>query len=149
MEWTNALERIKEVLPWKREHGERVEVNALDKGAHAELVSDENLMTPLVGIYEGNEEFLVVADIPGANADTTRIHFQDRTLELIARAGPWLRREAGRPGEMEHGTWYRRFELPRSADGHRATASVHNGVLSIRVPKRPGPTVREIPVKAS
>ena len=51
--------------------------------------------------------------------------------------------------ERRHGTFHRRFALPDSADAEGITASGHNGVLTISIPKRPESTPRRIQVGAT
>jgi HSP20 family protein len=48
--------------------------------------------------------------------------------------------------ERRHGSFHRRFALPDSADPDGITASGHNGVLQIVIPKRPETTPRRIQV---
>jgi len=48
--------------------------------------------------------------------------------------------------ERHHGSFHRRFALPDSADPEGISASGHNGVLQITIPKRPETTPRRIQV---
>ena len=48
--------------------------------------------------------------------------------------------------ERVHGSFHRRFALPDSADPEGITATGHNGVLQITIPKRPETTPRRIQV---
>jgi len=147
MAWADKLEKIKEVLPWNRGDGKPVVVNEV---GDAEPVSDESLLIPAVSVYEGEHEIIVHADVPGATAGSTRVHVQDTTVQLSARVAThesphW--RVCGR--EIEPGRWFRQFELPHYADGHRATSSLKHGVLTVRIPKRKTPRTHAIPVRAA
>ena len=48
--------------------------------------------------------------------------------------------------ERRYGSFHRRFALPDAADPEGVTASGHNGVLEISIPKRPETTPRRIQV---
>ena len=50
--------------------------------------------------------------------------------------------------ERRYGSFHRRFALPDSADPEGVTASGHNGVLEISIPKRPESAPRRIQVGA-
>ena len=66
------------------------------------------------------------------------------TLSVQSRALPAGTRWAS---EYQARDWRRVFELPGNVDGSRATSSTKDGVLTIRIPKRPVAS-RLIPVKA-
>ena len=48
-------------------------------------------------------------------------------------------------GSYEPADWYRAFTLPDHADGSKATSTITNGVLTVRVPKR-GTAARLVPI---
>ena len=62
----------------------------------------------------------------------------------------------GQPGDVRFsrlerttGRFHRRFTLPDSADADGVSATGHNGVLEISIPKRPETTPRRIQVGAT
>jgi HSP20 family protein len=106
-------------------------------------------MVPAVSLYENDKEIVLEADVPGATADATKVHFDGNIMQFTARAPIHPDgRTIGTP-EVEHGAWYRRFQLPDYAEGHQATSSLRNGVLSVRVPKSKAPRSHDIPVRAA
>ena len=48
--------------------------------------------------------------------------------------------------ERSHGSFYRRFALPDSADAEAISASGKHGVLEISIPKKPETTPRRITI---
>jgi HSP20 family protein len=50
--------------------------------------------------------------------------------------------------ERSHGTFYRRFTMPDTADAEHIKASCRDGVLEIEVPKRAASKARRIEVKS-
>ena len=146
MTWTDKLERIRDALPWR--HGDKAAPVPISRREEIELMSDARLLTPPMSVYETDKELIIHADVPGANAKSMQVHFQDGVIELTARTGDApAERLIGVP-EYQEGNWYRKLRLPHYVDGERARSSMKMGVLTVRVPKRKGATARAIPVRA-
>jgi len=117
-------------------------------GEEGEHLSDRPLAEPAADIFEGATELQIVADVPGARQRDTIVSLSsDNTLVLYARVSE---QGAERPmgGEFRASDWYRSFRLPAAFDGDRARASLEQGVLTIRVPRRKESAPKLIPVKA-
>ena len=103
---------------------------------------------PRVDIREEAREFVILADLPGVAPEAIDVQMENGILTIKGER----RDEAGAQGgncslvERVHGTFHRRFALPDSADPDGITASGRNGVLEIRIPKRPETTPRRIKV---
>jgi len=124
-------------------------VPVLASRPESESLENRRLRTPPVDVFENEHEILIVADIPGAFPDNTRLHFDERTgLSIhVQLPGDWTDRPSW--GDSFEGDWYRTFSLPDYADAYEACAAVRSGVLTIHVPKQPRPTPVMIPVTAS
>jgi HSP20 family molecular chaperone IbpA len=85
------------------------------------------LATPAIDVYEGPNDVMVVADVPGGRRDHARVTWQDHRLELLVEP------------------WYRVVELPHRVDPAAATAALRDGVLTVRIPKQ-RPSSRLIPI---
>lgn len=103
---------------------------------------------PPVDIYENDTEILIVADVPGGSRGNVAVHVDEKeglVLRVPAAAMPvgeaWSRESAG-------ADWYRAFRLPQNVDGSKAHSSIHNGVLTVRLPKVKAPDPVKIPVRA-
>lgn len=114
-------------------------------GPPAEQLDGRPTMRPAVDIYENASELLLVADVPGACPDTTHVRVDGGQMTLWARTAmspnsqPLL-------GDARDADWYASFMLPEGTDAEQTRASVRNGVLTIRLPKRARPAPRRIPV---
>lgn len=92
-----------------------------------------------VDVYEGPNEYLVFADIPGVSRDHVSIEF----------AGGELRIHASRPGEGEWAIEYRRtFTVGRDVDVEKIGAELTNGVLQVHLPKLESAKPRQIPIRS-
>lgn len=104
------------------------------------------VVSPAVDILENETEILLVADVPGASASTLKLTVEQGVLTIEAPTAPVtgdvLLRETV---EADYG---RSFRLPRGVGPDGIQASLKDGVLSIRVPKREASPTRRIPVAA-
>ncbi len=103
---------------------------------------------PLVDIKEEAERFVLQADIPGVDPKDIDVQMDKGLLTIKGERAMEPRTETERFSRTErvHGVFHRRFALPDSADPDRITASGHNGVLQIIIPKKPETTPRKIQV---
>lgn len=101
---------------------------------------------PSVDIAETTEAVILSADVPGADESTVDLEIEKGVLRLTAVAsstGPeWARNTSGRLRRYE-----RTFRVSDDLDGHGAEASVANGVLTIRFPKRAEAVATKIAVR--
>lgn len=103
---------------------------------------------PLVDIKEEADRFVLFADIPGVDPKDIDVQMDRGLLTIKGERTFEARSENERFARTErvHGVFHRRFALPDSADPERITASGHNGVLQIVIPKKPETTPRRIQV---
>ena len=103
---------------------------------------------PPVDIREEPEQFVLEADIPGVDPQDIEIQMDRGLLTIKGERRIERRFNDGRFERVErmHGQFHRRFALPDSADPERISASGHDGVLEIVIPKRPEARPRRIPV---
>jgi HSP20 family molecular chaperone IbpA len=94
-------------------------------------------MRPPVDIFEDETGITVQADMPGVSRDRLEVHIDNDTLSIEGRA------DIAMPEGMEalyadiRSTHYQRnFSLSRELDGDKVDASLKDGVLTLRIPKR-------------
>ena len=84
-----------------------------------------------LNVYETTEAVVIVAPMPGIQADDVGVAVEDGTLRLAAR----LRTAAPKDyllHEWDYGAYEREYELPPGFDGP-VSASLGNGQLAVRV----------------
>jgi len=102
--------------------------------------------TVFADVLESEAAYLLVVDLPGASAETTDVSFGGGRLRVEAR------REKDTPHEFQYQSEDRalfldaEIPLPPDAVGDGAEASMHRGVLEVRLPKRETGSERTIPV---
>lgn len=103
---------------------------------------------PRVDIKEEEKQFVIYADLPGIDPAAIEVQMDKGILSIKGERKEEVSSQAERFSRIErrHGAFHRRFALPDSADADGITAAGHNGVLEIRIPKRPALTPRRIQV---
>jgi HSP20 family protein len=79
---------------------------------------------PLIEVHEGEDEILILAELPGISDDQVRLDFEEEVLRISASDG--AREFLGRA------------EIP-PVDPASLAASCRNGVLEVRFRRTPGP----------
>jgi HSP20 family molecular chaperone IbpA len=102
---------------------------------HREL--PQRSIRPEVDIFEDETGIMLKADLPGVAKEGLDIQVDNETLTIDGKA------EIEMPEAMQavyadlRATRYQRsFSLSSELDGDRAEASLNDGVLSLRIPKR-------------
>lgn len=110
----------------------------------------ERSIRPAVDIFEDETGITVKADMPGVSRDRLDIQVDRDTLAIEGRA------EIPMPEGMEalyadvRSTRYQRsFALSSELDAEKADASLRDGVLTLRIPKREQYQPRKIEVRMS
>ncbi len=141
--------------PWNPMRQLRDEVNQAFGNALGWSDDGSSVLTsrwrPAVDIKEENEQFVISADVPGVDPAEIEVTMENGVLTI--RGERKLPTEGeGRNGyervERLHGTFYRRFSLPDTADAEKITATGKNGVLEVVIPKRASIQPKRIKVAA-
>ena len=102
---------------------------------------------PPVDLYETADAYVVTAEVPGLDRDDIDIQTGEGRLTLSgARQEPPIACEQFHRLERGHGSFQRTFQLPLPIDHSAVTADLKDGVLTVRIPKLPGPSTRRIPI---
>ncbi|GMR16785.1 MAG: Hsp20/alpha crystallin family protein [Gammaproteobacteria bacterium] len=136
----NALEQL------RREMSRRIDTPSSTEEGSNIATSD---WVPAIDIKETDKEFLIHADIPGVEPDDIDVHMEDGMLTIKGERESETKdeREGYKRIERQHGTFYRRFSLPDTANADKITAKSKNGVLDIIIPKQEKSLARKIQVK--
>lgn len=89
-------------------------------------------------IYENDNEYLIIADMPGLAKDDFEVVVRGDRLELRGM------RMVGN----EQLNYERSFALPQNADTQNIAADYRDGVVKVTVPKTQESRPRRIPVRA-
>jgi len=104
---------------------------------------------PRVDILEGEKEFLLIADIPGADENAIGISLERSVLKLSARIPSHDPRDhAVLHREYDAGDFERSFTLSEVVEQDKIQANVKDGVLRLILPKAAPAQAKRIAVRA-
>ena len=103
---------------------------------------------PAVDILEKDNEVVLRADLPGLDPKDVEIQVQNGTLTLRGerKFESDVKEDNFRRVERVHGSFVRSFSLPQSVDPEKVEAEYKNGVLEVKLPKRPEAKPKQIKV---
>lgn len=114
---------------------------------NVEQASEKPTVAPMVDIFENENEYLVIADVPGIRTDDIDIRYENGTLSLKAvRESHPLKSPIA--AEFGYADYLRVFTLPEDVDASKINAKLTNGVLNVQLPKVSHVQPRQIKVTA-
>ncbi|HWP43282.1 MAG TPA: Hsp20/alpha crystallin family protein [Blastocatellia bacterium] len=107
--------------------------------------------TPVVDIYEDENEFVIKAELPEVSRDDVKVNLDDNVLSITGERR--LEYEDKRDGyhrvERSYGQFYRSFTLPPNVTPEGISAEFKDGVLRLTLPKKEEAKPKQIQVKVS
>ncbi len=103
---------------------------------------------PAVDIKEEDNQYLLIADIPGVDPKDIDIYMENNVLTIKGERNSELKteNEGFKRIERHHGAFYRRFTLPEDVNAEGIQASSDHGVLTLQIPKQEATKPRKISV---
>ncbi|MDR3134797.1 MAG: Hsp20/alpha crystallin family protein [Deltaproteobacteria bacterium] len=111
------------------------EKQPLDTGG-IESTSGEPRFSPTVDIFETVDGLTVVADMPGVEATGLSVDLKDNVLTILGKVIFEKKGKKYLVQEYEIGDFYRQFSLSEVIDQEKITASIKDGVLTVKLPKQ-------------
>jgi HSP20 family molecular chaperone IbpA len=107
-------------------------------------------LPPPVDIFENSEGITLTADLPGVSKENLNVHVEGNNL-LIEGATTLDAPEGTQSlyADVHTSGYRRRFVLSRELETGKIEASLKDGVLTVRIPKRAELRARRIEVQAS
>ena len=115
----------------------------------ASVESTRNLrqVTPLVDIYENDDEILLHAEMPGVKKDDIMVNIDNGNLTLsgvrtltVEGAAEWE--------EFGNVEYQRAFSVPQTIEVNKVKAELKDGILALHLPKSEAAKPRQIEIKA-
>lgn len=96
-------------------------------------------LIPLVDVYEVQDALMVEAPMPGIDPKNIELSIDHGVLSIKAtnERKTEIDEKTYYRKEVRHGTVFRQIALPSPVQEDAAEANYENGVLKIRLPKRP------------
>lgn len=127
---------------------EKTDVTTSERAQMQESRDDAQTMRPPVNVFEDAEGITLEADMPGVSKDRLQLRVDKESLLIVGDV------HVAMPEGMEAlyadvgaTRFSRSFVLSRELDTEKIDASIKDGVLSLRIPKRSEVKPRKIEVR--
>lgn len=118
-------------------------------GTPAAAAADDRAATvaPRVDVLETENEFLLLADMPGVRPDDVDVRFEQGELTVHGRRAAADGNRRPLLGEYASTNFHRVFAVTDTVAADRIEAELKNGVLTVRLPKIEAVKPRKIAVR--
>ncbi len=116
------------------ENKEMVKVE--EKKSWEQALEKESWVAPLVDIYETDDDFYLMAYMPGVKKENVKIKLEDGSLVIMGRIN--YDEEISRNyilKETETGNYYRKFKISDTINESKIKAHLEDGILTVQLPK--------------
>jgi len=104
--------------------------------------------SPAVDIFETEDELVLKADVPEVELKDIDVRVENQTLTLSGERK--FEKEDTTKGyhriERAYGEFTRTFTLPSTVDTEQVAAEYHNGVLTVKLPKKAAAKPRQVKI---
>lgn len=107
-----------------------------EKRSWEDALEQESWVAPLVDIYETNDEYYLVGNMPGVTKEDIKLKIEEGNLIVMGRVN--FKGELNRKylmKEIDPSNYYRKFKLSDSVDEQKIDAKLENGRLFVHLPK--------------
>ena len=118
------------------ESKELISLRNLDGDGWKEYLETENSVSPLVDVFEKDENYVLVISMPGVKRENIKVKIEGESLLIFGKIN--YKERNGYEyilNENEIGNYFRRFKLSESIDQSKIEAMYENGQLVIIMPK--------------
>jgi HSP20 family protein len=134
--------------------GVRDELNRLFGSSFGEFARPSDLFgmwTPALDLYEGKEEFVVRAELPGMKKEDIEITLHEGALSVSGERKSEVYPEESEAHRRERffGRFQRTLELPKPVKAQEVKANYKDGILTITLPKTEEAKPRQIQVSVN
>jgi HSP20 family molecular chaperone IbpA len=117
----------------------------------AERERERAFLQPPVDILEDAQGITLCADLPGVNVEGLDVHVEGDNTLLVSGTSNLALPQGAQPvyAEQRSLAFRRRFSLSGDLDPSGIDARLANGVLTVRIPKKPAAQPRRIEVRSA
>ncbi len=121
--------------------------SVLEPGQQADAVT----WAPAANISETDAEYLIKAELPEVSKDDVKVTVDDGVITISGERRNELEHKDEKLHRIEsfYGSFSRSFRLPDDVDVSGIQAESKNGVLKVRVPKKPAARPRTVEVQVN
>jgi HSP20 family protein len=124
--------------PWQELESMNRQLSHLLDDSHFGLASEAGQWVPTVDIRETDDALLVQAELSGIEKKNVHLEVKNDVLTISGerRYEKDVKQENVHRVERVYGKFSRSFSLPSNVDADKVDATMKDGVLEVRLPKR-------------
>jgi len=132
---------------WREMERLRREMNGLFENAGR---ASGSTTYPLVNMYDGPENVVVTAELPGIAKEEVNISFADGALTIAGKREPLrdVKSMTAVREEREAGEFEKTVRIPTKVQSEKISATFGNGILTITMPKAEEAKPKSITIEA-
>jgi HSP20 family protein len=104
--------------------------------------------SPAVDIFETEDELVLKADVPQVDLKDIDVRVENQTITISGERK--FDKEDSTKGyhriERGYGQFTRSFSVPQTVDTEKVAAEYHNGVLTVKMPKKAAAKLRQVKI---
>ncbi len=133
--------------PWRELERMRRDIDNIFSGEGRVGV---NYTFPLFNVYDGKENFVVTAELPGMAKDDVSISFVEGTLTISGTKKPLdkVKDMTVIRQERSEGSFEKSIRIPSKVEQDKISASFSDGILSVTLPKAEEAKPKTIAIEA-
>lgn len=124
----------------------REKETAAQEEARPQAYNPNNYLSPEVNIFETKDGYILEAEMPGVNKDGLDIALEANTMTIHGRRSPSEVKAVALYRESSAADYRRVFELDPAIDTSKIEAKIHQGVLTLHLPKSEAVKPRKVVV---
>lgn len=112
---------------------------------------EPTVWTPAANISESGEEYLIKAELPEVRKEDVKVMVDEGVLTISGERRNVLEHKDEKVHRIEsfYGSFARSFRLPDDADVGSIHAESKDGILKVRVPKKPSARTKTVEVQVN
>lgn len=113
-----------------------------------EALEKENWVAPHVDIYETEDDYVLIANMPGVSRENVRVKLEEGDMVIMGKIDyDGLLSRKFILNENEIGNFYRKFRISNGIDESKIEAKLENGQLIVNMPKHERVKPKNIEIK--
>lgn len=112
----------------------------------ARLLGEETLK---IDVHENDQAYMVKAEMPGIKKEDIKVSIRGDEVTISGERHSDQEHREGNVvcRERYQGKQYRSFTLPQFVDEEKASATCHDGILELTLPKKPGSGGKQLSIQ--
>lgn len=119
----------------------------VEKKSLLDEIINQPYKVPFVNIFENEDNFYLIADLPGVSKENLELKLEDNNLTIVGKVD--IDSDSNRKyvlKEKQTGNYLRRFKISESIEVNKIDAKLDNGQLEIVLPKKESVKPRNIEI---